>query len=312
MSRPDELANRIEELSPDRRALVERLARLRAGEAGRGTPPRSAPKPLVFDLGDGSLGEAKAGYRRFYDQVSRQLDSSEYGAFSVFLNYGYVAGDQPQFAPFDLPEHWLNRNSAKLVLELVGPAGLDGRDVLDIGCGRGGTLATLDSFFAPRSLTGIDLSAEAIAFCRGRHTGARFKFYEGDAEALGFEDGGFDVVTNVESSHTYPDRARFYAEIRRVLRAPGRFLYTDLLPVEEWALARETLPRVGLEIVHDRDITPNVLLSCDQIARTRMQAFEGGNDASLMRDFLAAPGSSVYDSMSKRSWEYRILWCDRS
>ena len=49
----------------------------------------------------------------------------------------------------------------------------------------------------------------------------------------------FDVVTNIESSHTYPNLRGFFTEVRRVLRSGGRFLYTDLLPASGgWRSAR--------------------------------------------------------------------------
>jgi ubiquinone/menaquinone biosynthesis C-methylase UbiE len=52
-------------------------------------------------------------------------------------------------------------------------------------------------------------------------------FVQGDAENLPFPDASFDIVVNVESSHTYPHFDRFAAEVRRVLRQGGRFVITD-------------------------------------------------------------------------------------
>ena len=37
----------------------------------------------------------------------------------------------------------------------------------------------------------------------------------------------FDVVINIEASHLYDDRARFFAEVLRVLKPGGHFCYTD-------------------------------------------------------------------------------------
>jgi SAM-dependent methyltransferase len=307
MAQSSDVAARLNALSPAQRALVERLLQQKAQ-----TPPSTQTESLRLQVDLTGEGKQKQEYRQFYDNVSRQLNSSEFGTFSVFLNYGYVANEAPQFSGVALPENYLNRNSVKLVLELVGTCDIGGKDVLDVGCGRGGTLATLNTFFAPRSLTGVDLSAEAVAFDRRTHTERKFAFHEGDAEALPCGDEGFDVVCNVESSHSYPNPDRFYAEVFRVLRTPGLFLYTDLLALDVWASGREALERLGFAIEHDRDITQNVLLSCDQIARARLAAFSGDNDALLMRDFLAAPGSTTYDGMAKGAWQYRILWLRKS
>jgi SAM-dependent methyltransferase len=131
------------------------------------------------------------------------------------------------------------------------------------------------------------------------------RFETGDAEHLPFDDGAFDVVTNIESSHTYPNLRAFYAEVRRVLRSGGRFLYTDLLPVPRWMEVRALLGPLGLRVVDDRDITANVLASCDNVAVTRAQAF-GPKDA-MIDNFLAVPGSVVYEQMRSGAWEYRLL-----
>ena len=55
----------------------------------------------------------------------------------------------------------------------------------------------------------------------------------------------------------------------------------------------------------DREITANVLASCDEVAGNRTKAF--GNQSALMDNFLAVPGSAVYEQMNTGIWEYRIM-----
>src|SRR5262245_25060722 len=234
-------AARIAQLTRERRKLLEELLRRKSGPPPPPEPPRFVEVqktvrqagyghgPLLrMDLGK-SPDEAKAGYRHFYDTVNQQLNTSVFGPFSFFLNYGYVANELPQHAVVELPEHHVNRNSVKLVLELIGDCPLASKHVLDVGCGRGGTAYVVTEFFKPASVTGIDLSPSAVAFCRSCHKRPLMRFFEGDAEQLPFEDGVFHVVTNVESSHTYPNIGAFYSEVFRVLSPGGHFLYTDLL-----------------------------------------------------------------------------------
>ena len=163
--------------------------------------------------------------------------------------------------------------------ELIGRTDLRGKRVLDVGCGRGGTVALIGDTFETAEVTGVDLSPEAIAFCRRTHRNPRVRFEVGDAEHLPVENASFDIVTNVESSHTYPNLRAFYAEVARVLAKGGTFLYTDLLPVGRWLEVRALLGPLGLTIEVDREITPNVLASCDEVATTRAQAFGGSNPA---------------------------------
>ena len=67
----------------------------------------------------------------------------------------------------------------------------------------------------------------------------------GDAENLPFPDQSFDAVINIESSHCYPRFPRFLAEVARVLRPGGHFLYADLrldVRIGEWEAALADAP----------------------------------------------------------------------
>ena len=55
----------------------------------------------------------------------------------------------------------------------------------------------------------------------------------GDAESLPFGDEMFDAVVNVESSHCYGSTPAFLAQVKRVLRCGGHFLFADLLDRSE-------------------------------------------------------------------------------
>jgi phthiocerol/phenolphthiocerol synthesis type-I polyketide synthase E len=313
------LEKRLAELTPEQREALTKLLKNRAGQAAKSEPQNpavSAPPPapareddyLVLDASSpGEPSALKASYKRFYDGVSAQLKSNVFGQFSYFLNYGYVPNDQPEFAAVSLPEHYINRNSVKLVLEVIQDCPVEGKRVLDVGCGRGGTIHVFKTFFKPARMVGLDLSTNAIQFCQEAHKDPRVSFHEGDAESLPFDDRSFDIVTNLESSHSYPHIHRFYSEVFRILAPGGHFLYTDALAVQQMASSIEYLRHIGFEVERDRDITNNVLRSCDEVAKTRVQAFDARNDSQLMENFLATPGSNVYREMESGRWTYRIL-----
>ena len=263
-----------------------------------GAPENSAPGVPV-----------KENIRAYYDGISRRLAEARVGSAATFLNYGYVSlgtGDEAVTEPTGMH---LNPTSIRLVLELLGPVDLRSRRVLDVGCGRGGTAALLADLFEA-DVTGIDLSPEAIAFCRRRHRQSNIRFAVGDAENLSADSECFDAVTNIESSHTYPNRPGFYAEVRRVLKPDGVFLYTGVLPARTWNDSREQLARMRLDLFADRNITANVLASCDAVA-ARYAKIYGGLNAQL-GNFLAVPGSDVYEQMRSGVLEYRILRARRT
>jgi phthiocerol/phenolphthiocerol synthesis type-I polyketide synthase E len=79
--------------------------------------------------------------------------------------------------------------------------------------------------------------------------------------------------------------------------------------VEHWAEVRVLLKSLRLNIVDDRDITANVLASCDGVAATRAQAFN--ENSAMIDNFLAVPGSAVYEQMNSGAWQYRIVRAQR-
>ncbi|GLH76245.1 hypothetical protein SSBR45G_11530 [Bradyrhizobium sp. SSBR45G] len=268
---------------------------------------------------DDRLGVAPAQLKSrvidFYNGLNSYLADSSLDGYVQFFNWGYLSVDsRPDDWRGDLPAAMLDRHAVRLVLELLGPLGIDGRDVLDVGCGRGGTLATLAGRFAPRSLAGVDLNPASIAHCKQAHTDPRLRFFQGDAEDLAFGDGSFDLVTNIESSNAYPDIDRFYREVNRVLRPGGHFAYTDLLQPGQFAHAREYLTANGFVIEADRDITANVLAARREAAQVQLRAFNAGGSgagdptrAALMSYFLAPEGSEFFDHIADGRFEYRIL-----
>lgn len=266
--------------------------------------PSSSP-----ETEEGPRKAAKDSYRTFYDDISKRLAATGMGEASYFLNYGYVSVNGHDDATHPVPEGVFNANSVRLAYELVGPTPLSGRTLLDVGCGRGGTAALLAQEFGA-TVTGIDLSPEAITFCQQTHADDSVTFTVGDAEHLPFPEDSFDVVTNLESSHTYPDLRAFLSEVGRVLRGGGTFLYTDLLPVQRWTEVRMILSASGFTIDSDREITANVLASCDEVAAGRTQAF--GDSSASIENFLAVPGSPVYEQMRTGAWQYRILRSHRA
>jgi ubiquinone/menaquinone biosynthesis C-methylase UbiE len=87
-------------------------------------------------------------------------------------------------------------------------------------------------------LTGIELSPAMleIAQARARELGRAADLRLGDAQALDFPDESFDTVVCTLSLCTIPDDRAAVTEVRRVLRAGGRFLLLEhvrspLLPV---------------------------------------------------------------------------------
>lgn len=111
--------------------------------------PYETPAPAVAqpELEANAPEVAAKASREFYNDVTRRLEQSGVGAASFFLNHGYVSVGDGDEARFEVPPQVFNRNSVRLASELIGSTQLHGRRVLDVGCGRGGTVALLAETF---------------------------------------------------------------------------------------------------------------------------------------------------------------------
>lgn len=99
---------------------------------------------------------------------------------------------------------------------------VEGRRVLDAGCGSGPLAADLLQRGAV--VSGFDLSAGMIDLARER-LGEEVDLRVADlAGPLPYEDAGFDVVVSSLALHYLPDWGPALAELRRVLRPGGRLV----------------------------------------------------------------------------------------
>jgi ubiquinone/menaquinone biosynthesis C-methylase UbiE len=97
--------------------------------------------------------------------------------------------------------------------------------VLELGCGPGSLWRpNLVRIPAGWQITLTDFSPGMLAEARANLASARpFAFEQADAQAIPFADRSFDAVIANHMLYHVPDRAKAFAEIRRVLRPGGRF-----------------------------------------------------------------------------------------
>jgi SAM-dependent methyltransferase len=255
-------------------------------------------------LADDLLSTTAGGWRNFYDLLSRRLEDVGLADVSFFLNYGYLPTDSNNESAFAIREGTFNTNSVRLVLEVIGSLDLNDRTVVEIGCGRGGNSALVAEKFNAH-VVGIDMSSEAIAFCRRAHANHSIDFKVGDALNIPLDDRSCDAVINVESSHSYGNLPKFLGEVGRICRSGGWFLHTDFLSPDDWDYVRTRLKTLGFVTDSDRDITANVLASRDQPSNNYEQVY--GDGSARVANFLALPGSAIYEQLRAGLLEYRIM-----
>jgi SAM-dependent methyltransferase len=134
------------------------------------------------------------------------------------------------------------------------------KQVLEVGCGMGEGLNFLSRVTGAQRMVGLDLSHRAVD--RANSSLSRLdtlSYVHGDAENLPFEDGEFDVVINVESSHNYPNLGRFIDEVARVLKPGGFFSHVDAFPARRLTeFHRIKAENTSLDWLQERDISEDV------------------------------------------------------
>uniref|UniRef100_Q01V47 Methyltransferase type 11 n=1 Tax=Solibacter usitatus (strain Ellin6076) TaxID=234267 RepID=Q01V47_SOLUE len=244
----------------------------------------------------------RALVRTMYSGISFVLKNED----SAFLNYGYTPHDSNTTKLELLPEDEADRLSIQLYSRIAGARELRGKDVLEIGCGRGGGASFIARYLQPAALTGVDLSARAVRYCRKRHRSENLKFLRGDAEHLPYPANSFDAVVNVESSHCYPSFERFLTEVARVLRPDGCFLFADMRPREEVARMLEQL-KERFVIVEEEVITTNVVHALELDSDRRNLLIQKRAPRFLHKGlqlFGSVSGSPIFEALSAGSWQY--------
>jgi SAM-dependent methyltransferase len=137
------------------------------------------------------------------------------------------------------------------------PEAIEGRRVLDLGCGTGRDTFLCAALAGTRGFVmGLDCEQESLAVARRNveaamecfgHPEPNVAFRVGRIENLedaGLEDEGFDVVISNRALNLVPDTLRVLREVKRVLKPGGDFYFADVY-------TDRRLPR---EVVRDPEV----------------------------------------------------------
>lgn len=97
---------------------------------------------------------------------------------------------------------------------------LEGRTVLDAGCGAGyGTSFMADN--GARWVLGLDISEEAIQYAAWSHPRDNLEFGIADCTELGLRNDSFDIVVSIELIEHLVQVDQYLAEVCRVVKPQG-------------------------------------------------------------------------------------------
>ncbi|MEL6110540.1 MAG: class I SAM-dependent methyltransferase [Planctomycetota bacterium] len=141
------------------------------------------------------------------------LDAPSLQGMKSKMQSAWNAGDYATFATFMEP------GAEEILLSWEIEAG---QRMLDVACGTG--QICIPASRKGVAVTGIDFATRSIeaARSRGEREQLGVTFDVGDAEAMPYEDGSFDVVTSMVGAMFAPRAEQVASEMLRVCRSGGR------------------------------------------------------------------------------------------
>ncbi len=129
------------------------------------------------------------------------------------------------------------------------PSVLNGKTILDLGCGAGRDCFILAKLAGPSGqVLGVDMTQEQLEIAI-RHNGSasNIKFIQGyieDLESLGIKNNSIDVVVSNCVLNLSPAKERVFSEIFRVLKQGGELHFSDVFSGR----------RIPPELAHDPEL----------------------------------------------------------
>ena len=245
-------------------------------------------------------------WRGLYQRMAKSQKDSNFR----FMNYGFTDGHELELSPQD--------EGDRLFIQLynmnIRDVEIEGKEVLEVGSGRGGGASWISRKYNPKSLIAVDYSDEAVRLSQRWFSDQdNLEFRVGNAQQLSHPDQSFDIVYNVESSHCYADIPTFISEVFRVLKPGGKFCWTDMRDKKAMEKMHQNFVQAGFIIESWVDVTENVVDALDIIEKGRREMIRERAPPSLRRSFETfggVPGTPVYEALkSGRIQYFRYLPC---
>lgn len=147
---------------------------------------------------------------------------------------------------------------------------------LEIGCGTGAGANLITQLLPSVHYTAVDMQKAAIKTCKAKHAKNNPRlnclWVEGgvgnNGSKVAIPDESIDVVviseTHIAEADIGPEEKAIFADIMRVLKPGGIFVWGNALPTYVWNRASEYLPKIGFESCGVLNHTQGAILARDE------------------------------------------------
>jgi len=204
---------------------------------------------------------------------------------------------------------------------------------LEIGCGTGAGADLISRMVHPTiQYTALDMQKAAIETCiklHAAHDNPHLKCVQGNGKTLPVEDNSVDVVvvseTHIAEMEIGPEEKAIFAEMKRVLRPGGLFVWGNALPTKVWGDGSNYLQANGFSDCGSANLTHRAVVARDEdVERVDLfmnQMLDGYPIFKLpvvgapcrhtidrmIKNFYRHPGTDLYQRMTNGADSYMNL-----
>lgn len=103
---------------------------------------------------------------------------------------------------------------------------IQGKNILEIGCGQGVGTQFIFNNYNPSHITGLDFSAFQINRAQENNKQNNLTFVKASAEQMPFASNIFDAIVSIQTAHYFNSFLKFAQESYRIVKPEGQIVIT--------------------------------------------------------------------------------------